>query len=79
MKRRPVLPASEDHHPDVDLRHDGVTVRLRTITDDRYGTSRRDVEVARQISAAARKLGLSATPRWSRACWSFLARPPSAR
>ena len=23
-----------DHHPNVDLRHDGVTVRLITITDD---------------------------------------------
>jgi 4a-hydroxytetrahydrobiopterin dehydratase len=23
-----------DHHPDLDLRHDGVTVRLVTVTDD---------------------------------------------
>src|SRR2546425_1985039 len=27
------LPVVDDHHPDVDLRHDGVTVRLITITD----------------------------------------------
>ena len=50
----------EDHKPDVDLRHDGVTVRLITYTDDYYGMSQRDVEMARQISAAARRLGLSA-------------------
>lgn len=49
-------------HPDLDLRHDGVTVRLITITDDYHGMSTRDVELARQISAAARELGLSADP-----------------
>jgi 4a-hydroxytetrahydrobiopterin dehydratase len=52
----------EDHTPDLDLRHDGVTVRLITYTDDYYGVSQRDVEMARQISAAARRLGLSADP-----------------
>jgi len=52
----------DDHHPAVDLRHDGVTVRLITVTDDYYGMSRRDVELARQISAVARQQGLSADP-----------------
>jgi 4a-hydroxytetrahydrobiopterin dehydratase len=56
------LPDIEDHPPDVDVRHDGVTVRLITYTDDYYGISRRDVEIARQVSAAARQLGLSADP-----------------
>jgi 4a-hydroxytetrahydrobiopterin dehydratase len=56
------LPGVEDHTPDVDLRHDGVTVRLITYTDDYYGMSQRDVEMARQISAAARRLGLAADP-----------------
>ena len=56
------LPGVDDHHPDVDVRHDGVTVRLITIADDYMGMSRRDVELARQISAAARELGLSADP-----------------
>jgi 4a-hydroxytetrahydrobiopterin dehydratase len=56
------LPGVEDHSPDVDVRGDGVTVRLITYTDDYYGMSRRDIELARQISAAARKLGLSADP-----------------
>jgi 4a-hydroxytetrahydrobiopterin dehydratase len=54
------LPGVADHQPDVDLRHDGVAVRLITHTDDYYGMSQRDVEMARQISAAARRLGLSA-------------------
>jgi 4a-hydroxytetrahydrobiopterin dehydratase len=56
------LPGVEAHAPDVDVRGAGVTVRLITYTDDYYGMSRRDVELARQISAAARKLGLSADP-----------------
>ena len=56
------LAGLDDHHPDVDVRHDGVTVRLITITDDYYGMSQRDVELARQISALAREQGLSADP-----------------
>jgi 4a-hydroxytetrahydrobiopterin dehydratase len=56
------LPGVERHRPDVDVRHDGVTVRLLTYTEDYYGVSRRDVEMARQVSAAARRLGLSADP-----------------
>ncbi len=56
------LPDLDDHHPDVDLRHDGVTVRLITIADDWYGMSTRDVELARQISSVARELGLTADP-----------------
>ena len=39
------LPGLDEHSPDVDLRHDGVTVRLITITDDYYGMSQRDVEL----------------------------------
>jgi len=56
------VPGVEDHAPNVDLRSDGVTVRLITYTDDYYGMSQRDVEMARRISAAARGLGLSADP-----------------
>jgi 4a-hydroxytetrahydrobiopterin dehydratase len=56
------LPGVDDHPPDVDVRPDGLTVRLITITDDYYGMSRRDVELARQISAVARELGLAADP-----------------
>jgi 4a-hydroxytetrahydrobiopterin dehydratase len=56
------LAGLEEHHPDVDLRYGGVMVRLITITDDYYGLSERDLELARQISAIARELGVSADP-----------------
>jgi 4a-hydroxytetrahydrobiopterin dehydratase len=56
------LPGMDSHQPDVDLRPGGVTVRLITVTDDYYGMSMQDVELARQISAVARGLGLSADP-----------------
>jgi 4a-hydroxytetrahydrobiopterin dehydratase len=56
------LPDLDRHPPDVDLRRHGVTVRLVTSTGDYYGISERDVRLARQISAAARGLGLSGDP-----------------
>ena len=56
------LPGLADHSPDVDLRLDGVTIRLITITDDYYGMSRRDLELARQISRVARELDTPADP-----------------
>jgi 4a-hydroxytetrahydrobiopterin dehydratase len=54
------LADAAQHQPAVDLRDAGVTVRLRT--DDVGGLSERDVALARQISAAARDLGLEADP-----------------
>jgi 4a-hydroxytetrahydrobiopterin dehydratase len=56
------LAGLDDHHPDVDLRSDGVTVRLITVTDDYFGPSARDLELARRISAVARELGVPADP-----------------
>ena len=56
------LTGLDDHHPDVDLRYEGVTVRLITVTDDYSGLSERDVELARQISAVARELDVLADP-----------------
>ena len=56
------LPGVEEHRPAVDLQDDGVTVRLITITQNHYGMSRQDIELARRISAIARELGLSAEP-----------------
>ena len=56
------LPDVDDGHIDVDLRRDAVTLRLITITDDHYGMSQRDVELARQCSAVARELGLVSDP-----------------
>lgn len=54
------LADAADHHPDVDLRYAGVTVRL--VTHEVDGLSERDVDLARQISAAARGLGVPADP-----------------
>jgi 4a-hydroxytetrahydrobiopterin dehydratase len=56
------LQGVEDHRPGVDVRHDGVTVHMITYTGDYFGPSQRDVDLARQISAAARKMGLTAEP-----------------
>jgi 4a-hydroxytetrahydrobiopterin dehydratase len=56
------LPEIDAHCPDVDLRGDGVTVRLLTTSDDYYGMTTHDVDLARRISAAARDLGLAGDP-----------------
>jgi 4a-hydroxytetrahydrobiopterin dehydratase len=48
------------HFPDVDLRPDGVTIR--TFTREDGGLSDLDVELARQISAAARTFQLESDP-----------------
>ena len=52
--------ADAAHHPDVDLRYGSVTVRLTTHDID--GLSERDIALARQISAAARELGIPTDP-----------------
>ena len=49
-----------NHHPDVDLRYGGVTVRLTT--HDVQGLSEHDVALARRISLAARELDIPAEP-----------------
>lgn len=54
------LADAANHHPDIDLRYRGVTVRL--ITHDLGGLSERDVNLARQITAAARELDIPADP-----------------
>jgi len=54
------LADAADHHPDLDLRYRGLTVRLWTHDVD--GLSTRDIELARRISAAARELGIPADP-----------------
>lgn len=52
----------EGHPPAIDIRPDGVTVRLITLTDDYYGPSQADLEMARAVSAAAKALGFQADP-----------------
>lgn len=54
------LEGTTSGRPDVDLRAEGVTVRLVTATGDSYGMTTDDVELATRISAAARSLGLDA-------------------
>jgi 4a-hydroxytetrahydrobiopterin dehydratase len=57
-----------DHPVDVDIRADGVTVRLVTSTDDYFGLTRRDLELGGEISSIAHDQGLAVASRsrWSR-------------
>jgi 4a-hydroxytetrahydrobiopterin dehydratase len=51
------------HLPEVDLRPEGVTVRLTTRTPEHFfWLSERDVEMAQRISVAAHELGVPADP-----------------
>ncbi len=52
------LAEAANHHPDIDLRYSGVTVRLTT--HETGGLSERDVSLARAISSVARALDLGA-------------------
>jgi 4a-hydroxytetrahydrobiopterin dehydratase len=54
------LAEAAGHYPDIDLRHHGVSVWVMSGEERRL--SERDIELARQISAAARALGVSADP-----------------
>ena len=56
------LPGIDDLQPDIDVRHDGVTVRMVAFIEGYGGMLRGHVELARKISAVARKLGFSADP-----------------
>ena len=56
------IPGVGEHPPAVDVRAGGVTVRLISVADDYFGMTERDVEVAREVSAVAREMGLSADP-----------------
>ena len=53
------LAEAANHHPDIDLRYGGVTVRLKTHSEG--GLTERDVALARQISDAARERGSRST------------------
>lgn len=50
----------DDHPPGIEIRPSGVTIHLVTAAYDFMGLSRRDVELAREISAVATRLGLRA-------------------
>ena len=53
------LPDVDAQAPGLDVRKDGITVRLLTKTDGYYGMTQRDVELARAISGTARALGFA--------------------
>lgn len=55
------LADAANHPPTLDLRDDGVTVRFM-MTPDIGGLAAPAIDLARQISAAARELGLTADP-----------------
>jgi len=55
------LAESANHHPDVDLRYPHVNVTLSS--HDVFGVTSRDVNLAREISAAASDLDIAADPR----------------
>ena len=55
------LAEAAHHHPDVDMRCDGLTVRLRTHHID--GLSEPDIDLARQISVAAHAGDRGRAPR----------------
>ncbi|MER5889041.1 VOC family protein [Streptomyces sp. NPDC001941] len=56
------LPGLEADHPDVDVRGEGVLVRLITVSGDYYGLTERHLELARRISEVARGWGIVADP-----------------
>jgi 4a-hydroxytetrahydrobiopterin dehydratase len=56
------LPGIDSHPPDIDIRPDGVTVRIVTWARDWGGMTQRDVDNARRISALAREQGLTSDP-----------------
>ncbi|WP_430647438.1 VOC family protein [Agromyces sp. GXS1127] len=64
------------HEPDIDLRHEGVAVKL--ISRDVRDLSTRDVEVARVVSRVAREHGLVADVSVLQVVQTAVASPPSA-
>src|SRR5256886_17501403 len=56
------LPGVDELRPDVDVRHDGVTVRMVAFIEGYGGMLQSHVDLARKISAGPRALGFSADP-----------------
>jgi len=51
-----------EHAPNIDIRHDGVTVRFLTKSAEGYGLSRRDLDLALEVERVATEQGLVADP-----------------
>ncbi len=56
------LPALDTARPDIDIRPNGVTIRLLAVTPDNCGMTTGHLELARAISQAAHELGFRAEP-----------------
>lgn len=56
------VPGLGEHNFGIDLRREGVTVRVVTLREDMMGMTQRDLDLARQVSDVARSLGLHAEP-----------------
>ena len=56
------VPGLGEHNFGIDVRREGVTVRVVTLREDMMGMTRRDLELAQQVSDVARSLGLHAEP-----------------
>jgi len=56
------MPEVEAQHPAIDIRTDGVTVRLLTLTAEYAGMTVANARLAAAISAAARELAIRADP-----------------
>jgi 4a-hydroxytetrahydrobiopterin dehydratase len=56
------VPGFTDPNYGVDIRAEGVTVRIVTLRDDYMGMTNRDVDLAQKISAVAKSHGLTADP-----------------
>jgi len=56
------VPGLSEHQFGIDIRPDGVTVRVVTLRNDYMGMTTRDLELARAVQAAAREMGLESDP-----------------
>src|SRR5262245_13738975 len=56
------IPGIDEGPPDIDVRPNGLTVRLLTQRDDYYGMSKHDVELAGAITDVAAGLGFQPDP-----------------
>jgi 4a-hydroxytetrahydrobiopterin dehydratase len=56
------IDAIDRHPPAVDVRAGGVTVRVVTASDEQFGMTEADVDIAQRVSAVAREHGLPPDP-----------------
>src|SRR5262245_57711599 len=72
VSRLAAIPGLGDHQFGIDIREQGVTVRVVTLRDDYMGMTQRDLELARAISAVAHEMDLESD---TTAIQSFLVVP----